>query len=244
MDYWAARMQDDVYLIAHAGWADAAKPRLIVETKEQKSKEEPDFTVGKQKYKSDLIPAPLIVAKYFGAEKAAIEAIESELDSLEQTLDELREEHGVEGGLLEEVVDEKGKISRRAVAARLREVDRDPEAAEEKRLLCDYLKVLDKETDAKARLKAAQAAMEECVAGRYGKLTADEIKTLVVEDNWLATLAIDARTELDRVSQTLTERVAQLARRYAVPLPKVAVDVAELSAKVRQHLKRMGAKWD
>jgi type I restriction enzyme M protein len=43
MDYWVATMQDDVYLIARAGWVEAAKPRLIVETKEQKSKEQPDF---------------------------------------------------------------------------------------------------------------------------------------------------------------------------------------------------------
>ncbi len=57
MDYWEATMQDDVYLIAQAGWVDAAKPRLIVATKEQKSKEQPDFTVGKQKFKSDLIPS-------------------------------------------------------------------------------------------------------------------------------------------------------------------------------------------
>src|SRR3989449_2332074 len=54
MDYWAATMQDDAYLIAHAGWRDAAKPRLIVETKEQKQKEVADFTVGRQKFKSDL----------------------------------------------------------------------------------------------------------------------------------------------------------------------------------------------
>jgi len=103
MDYWAATMQDDVYLIVHGGWAEAAKPRLIVETKEQKSKEQPDFTVGKQKFKSDLIPAALLVARYFAAEQAAIEAVEAELGTLEQKLDELKEEHGGEGGLLEEV---------------------------------------------------------------------------------------------------------------------------------------------
>ena len=74
MDYWAATMQDDVYLIVQRGWMDAAKPRLIVETKEQKSKEQPDFTVGKQKFKSDLIPAALLIARYFAAEQAAIES--------------------------------------------------------------------------------------------------------------------------------------------------------------------------
>src|SRR5439155_22060601 len=36
MDYWTATMQDDVYLIAHAGWVNAATPRIIVETRDQK----------------------------------------------------------------------------------------------------------------------------------------------------------------------------------------------------------------
>ena len=31
MDYWAATMQDDCYLIAGEGWQQAAQPRLIVE---------------------------------------------------------------------------------------------------------------------------------------------------------------------------------------------------------------------
>jgi type I restriction enzyme M protein len=243
MDYWAATMQDDVYLITHAGCVDAAKPRLIVETKDQKSKEEPDFTVGKQKYKSDLVPASLLVKRYFSSDRAAIEAIETELGSLEQKLDELREEHGVEGGLLEEVVDDKGKISKKAVAARLKEVERDPEATDEKRLLTDYAKVLDQEADAKARLKAAQAALEENVAGRYGKLTAYEIKTLVVEDKWLATLATDVQTELDRVSQALTGRIRELAERYALSLPTLVGEVAACSSRVETHLRKMGAKW-
>jgi type I restriction enzyme M protein len=45
---------------------------------------------------------------------------------------------------------------------------------------------------------------------------------------------------LDRVSQTLTGRIRQLAERYATPLPQLVDEVAELSAKVDEHLKKMG----
>lgn len=38
MDYWAEVMQDDLYLIADDGWAEAAKPRGIIEDKEKRSK--------------------------------------------------------------------------------------------------------------------------------------------------------------------------------------------------------------
>ena len=48
--------------------------------------------------------------------------------------------------------------------------------------------------------------------------------------------------ELDRVSQTLTGRIRQLAERYASPLPQLTDEVEQLAAKVAQHLKRMGVE--
>jgi type I restriction enzyme M protein len=195
MDYWAATMQDDVYLVVHAGWVEAARPRLIVETKEQKSKEDPDFTVDKHKFKSDLIPAALLGARYFAAAQPVIDAIESEAAALEQQLDELKEEHGGEGGLLEEVVDEKGRIPKKAVAARLKEIGGDVDLDDERKALENYAALLDQQADTKSRLKAAQDALEAKVAEKYGKLTEAEIKTLVVDDKWLAQLAADVQSD-------------------------------------------------
>jgi len=63
---------------------------------------------------------------------------------------------------------------------------------------------------------------------------------LVVDDKWLAALAISVQGELDRVSQTLTGRIRQLAERYAEPLPQLVTDVAALNAKVEAHLQKMG----
>ena len=64
-------MQDDVYLIVADGWVEAAKPRGIIEDKERKLKETPDLTIGRKKYKMDLIPPAFVVARYFAAEHAA-----------------------------------------------------------------------------------------------------------------------------------------------------------------------------
>jgi type I restriction enzyme M protein len=244
MNYWAATMQDDVYLVVQAGWLDAARPRLIVEAKEQKNKEQPDFTVGKQKFKSDLISAALLIARYFAAERAAIEAHEAELGVLEQQLDELKEEQAGEGGVLEEVVDEKGKVSKKTVATRLKDLGRDAEDAEERKVLESYAALLDKQVDVKGRLKAAQEALEVKIAAKYGQLTEAEIKTLVVDDKWLAQLAADVQSELDRVSQALTGRIRQLADRYATPLPQLTEEVENLAARVGEHLKKMGAMWN
>jgi type I restriction enzyme M protein len=77
MDYWAETMQDDVYLVASEGWREAAKPRLIVDDKDKKSKDKPDFSIGKQKFKAELIPMGLLIARNFAAEQAAVEKLES-----------------------------------------------------------------------------------------------------------------------------------------------------------------------
>ncbi len=65
----------------------------------------------------------------------------------------------------------------------------------------------------------------------------------MVDDKWLATLAAAVQGELDRVSQTLTGRIRQLAERYATPLPQLTDEVAALAARVDGHLKKMGAVW-
>ncbi|HEY6074405.1 MAG TPA: hypothetical protein VIV15_13705, partial [Anaerolineales bacterium] len=212
----------------------------IVETKGQKSKEVPDFELGKQKFKSDLIPAEFLVARYFTTEQAAIEALEGELNALEQQLDELKEEQGDEDGLLVEVVDDKGKISKKAVAARLQEIGHDPDYAEECKALQDCAALLDRHSDAKVRLKTARAPFAAKVATKYGKLTEAEIKTLVVDDKWLAQIGADAQSVLDRVSQALMGRVRQLADRYADPLPRLVEDVNSLAVRVDEHLRKMG----
>jgi hypothetical protein len=66
------------------------------------------------------------------------------------------------------------------------------------------LALCERETELGAQAKSAQEALMERVLAQYGKLTDDDIRTLVVEDKWLASLSTAVQGELDRVSQTLT----------------------------------------
>lgn len=49
--------------------------------------------------------------------------------------------------------------------------------------------------------------------------------------------------EMDRISQTLAQRVKELAERYETPLPKLAERVEALEARVNHHLEKMGFAW-
>ena len=114
---------------------------------------------------------------------------------------------------------------------------------DERSLLNTFLELLDQETDVRKRVKDAQKVLDAKVNAKYRLLNEDEVKTLVVDDKWLVTLADDVQSELNRISQALTGRVGELAERYATPLPKLTEEVETLSSKVDAHLKMMGFVW-
>ncbi|MBS4060374.1 MAG: type I restriction endonuclease subunit S [Bacteroidetes bacterium] len=235
MDYWAGTMQDDCYLIAADGWK-AETTRIIEVDKKGKERD--------KGWACDLIPKPLIVARYFAAEQAALEALNAELEAVSACLTELEEEQGGEEGAFAELE----KVNKASVAARVKELTRDKgrkteEGDEELTTLREWLRLNDEESELKRRVKEAEAALDANAYAQYPKLSVGEIKTLVVDDKWLATLEAAVTGEVERVSQSLTGRVKELAERYEAPLPTLTARVDELEARVNRHLERMGFSW-
>ena len=250
MDYWAESMQDDSYLIAADGWVEGAQPREIVQVKGKNNKltwpEPHDYLKGKRRFKSDLVPASILVTRYFVSERDAIEALDNQLAALEQQLDEMREENGDEDGLLAEVIEgerDKRKITAKAVKARLNEIGNDPLYADERAALKRYANLMQQQSEVKAKRKAAQEELDKKIDAKYPRLTEAEIKTLVVGDKWMACLSASVQSEIDRVSRALNGRICQLAERYAKPLPVLVDKLETLAARVDAHLKTIGAKW-
>ncbi|HFD87145.1 MAG TPA: type I restriction-modification system subunit M, partial [Gammaproteobacteria bacterium] len=235
MDYWAETMQDDAYQIAADGWV-AETRRLQEEIKSGRNK-------GKFKDKGwtcDLIPKAYIVARYFATEQAELDALQAELDSVVAQLDELEEEHSGEEAAFAELE----KINKGEVNKRLREIKDNPDYADEAKVLHQWQELDKHQSSLKSQIKAADIALDQLAFNKYPLLTVDEIKTLVVDDKWLPALAGNIQAELDQVSQRLTSRIRQLAERYETPLPRLVEEVDTLAARVDEHLKRMGMKWN
>jgi type I restriction enzyme M protein len=230
MDYWAETMQDDCYLIAADGWV--ARTARIMETDKKGKQRDKGWTC-------DLIPKPLIVARHFAKEQAALDAKQAELGAATASLAELEEEYGGEEGFLGAL----DKVAKAEVNARLKEIKGDKEVEDESAVLKRWLELFESETALKRAVKEQEAALDMLAYDKYPTLTEAEIKTLVVDDKWMARLSIAVQGELDRVSQTLTGRIRELAERYATPLPQLTNEVATLTARVEEHLKRMGASW-
>jgi len=247
MDYWDEIMQDDVYLIAADGWVEAAKPREVIQ--DRQVKEIPDLVIKKNKYKMDLIPPALIVARYFAAEQDAIEMLEAKQAEAVSALEEYIEEHTGEDGLLTDALNDSGNITANSVKARLKALTPDlmmlnetQDNNEEEDALEYYLSLLDAKSKADKAVKDGQLALDEQVLSRYATLTEEEIKTLVVADKWCASIHAVIDGEVQQLTQALTARVQELEERYAEPLPDLAREVETFSAKVDEHLQKMG--WE
>jgi type I restriction enzyme M protein len=227
MDYWAETMQDDCYAIAADGWK-AETYRILEKDKKGKEKD--------KGWACDLIPKALIVARFFAKQQEALTNLETELEAATARIAELEDEHGGEDGFFSELE----KINKASVTARLREIERDKEAQDEAGVLDEWLRLASEESDLSKRLKDAETDLDGKTYKKYPMLTELEIKTLVVDDKWLAALAAAVHGEMDRISDALRQRVKELAERYETPLPKMLSTVAELEAKVSLHLERMG----
>jgi type I restriction enzyme M protein len=242
MDYWAATLQDDCYLIAADGWK-AETTRLIETDKKGKQKD--------KGWSCDLIPKPLIVARYYAKEQAAIDRLAAELEGVSARLAELEEEHGGEEGAFSEL----DKVNKAEVGKRLKEITpnrrvdkrsastNDDDTAAEAEALQAWLDLNAEESELKKRIKTLEAELDAKAYAHYPKLTEADIKRLAVDDKWLAALDSDIHGEMDRISQALTQRVKELAERYEAPLPRMADRVAGLEKKVSAHLERMGFAW-
>lgn len=231
MDYWGETMQDDCYLIAVDGWK-AETYRIIEIDKKGKAKD--------KGWTCDLVPKALIVARYFFKEQQIIDQLTAELERASARLAELEEEYSGE----EATFSGFDKINKASVTDQLKEIGHDSEASEEIAVLNEWLKLSTEEAALKKKLKEAEAELDAKAYAHYPKLTEDEIKILVVDDKWLATLDAATHGEMDRVSQQLTQRVKELAERYEILMSQMSKLVAELEDQVNRHLEKMGFVWN
>lgn len=245
MTYWHNVMHDDLSLIMNEGWMDAAKPRKTIDDKDRKLSETPDLVIGSgrsaTKYKMDLIPPSVVVARYFAEEQAKVEKLTAAAEEASRAVEDYTEEHAVEDGLLSEAMDD-GKITKALATARLKEARREGTDPEEIDALHDLIKLYSDEASAKKDAKDAQAALDVATLKKYGNLTAPEIKHLVLDDKWHAAIRARVAREVNALTLALVGRIQELGQRYAETVEDLEAELAKLDSRVAAHLVDMGVK--
>ena len=245
MTYWHSTMHDDVSLVMSAGWVEAAMPRKAIEDKERKLSETPDLTIGSgrsaTKYKMDLIPPALIVARYFADEQSKLDDLNVAADDASRAVEEYVEEHAVEEGLLAEAMDD-DKMSKKLATDRLKIAKREGSDADEIKALEHVIKLYNAEAVAKKAAKTAQAELDLATLKKYGDLSEPDVKALLLDDKWNDMLASRVVKEADGLTQALVTRIQQLGERYAATVSDLDVEIRDLEAKVAGYLMSMEAR--
>jgi type I restriction enzyme M protein len=245
MDYWHGTMHDDVFLIMNDGWVEAAKPRKAIEDKDRKLSEVPDLAIGSGrnaiKYKMDLIPPNVMVARYFADGQAKVAELSFKAEEATRAIEEYIEEHAVEDGLLAGAMED-DKVSKALVTLRLKEARHEGSDLEEIKTLQHLIDLYNDEATAKKALKDAQAALDLNTLKKYGDLTEADVKHLVLDDKWATTVAGRITEEVNALTLALVSRIQQLGERYAETLDVIDAEVEKYEARVARQLADMGVK--
>lgn len=190
-----------------------------------------------------MLPRSLVEIRCFPELLDALNRAQERSEEASRQLVEFIEEQAGEEDLLAEVKNDKDKVTQKLVNARLAQLKPPPADPDELAVLNRCLALIKAEASAKKALKAAQEALDRAVFKHYPTLDEAAIKTLVVQDKWLATLQAGIKAEIERITQQLASRVKELEERYAEPLPALEAAVEALSEKVAGHLRAMGLEW-
>ncbi len=227
MNYWSETMQDDCYMLSADGWvARLYVPQPTAKKKDGKVKEKkaltPDDVV------CDLLPVPIVIDEYFADKRDLITAAEELLAQKEAQLEELTEEQAE--NYLDEGNFPDGKMTDANIKKRMKALDKKTDA-EEIAVLQQYLDLKGDISLTKKIIKERKYDLLTALMVKYAHLTAEDIKRLVIEKKWFASLAARLDNEMQRVSQQLTAKVTQLAERYAQTLPEIDAENRRFGGK-------------
>jgi len=237
MNYWEETMQDDLYAISYDGYESA---RDVIKEMEIKKGVE----TGRMKsYEGRVIPKTLMISFFFCENQYEIDQLIVEKDGIVREYEELREEYDDDNGFWDDVATEKGTITKDSLKKRIKTIKNSPDDADELAVLERYLKLLEKETSLNAKIKKETAELDNMVYEKYPVLTMEEIKILVIEEKWIASISKKIKEIYSAISHRLSERITELAERYESTLPGLEQEVIDYEAKVKSHLERMGFDW-
>ena len=100
--------------------------------------------------------------------------------------------------------------------------------------------LFDAEAAAKKAAKKAQDALDIATLKKYGDLSEADVKELVLDDKWRATIARRVESVNDLIVLDLVPRIEVLGERYGETLSSLETELDELSDRVAGHLVEMG----
>lgn len=237
LNYWADVMQDDCYMVANDGWTF---PEVRAFKKNSKGN---DTACMYDEVVCDLVPVSLVLAEYFQKETSEIVDMQSQVEQKQQAIDELVEQNTEVFTFNddEEAEDDKPLSVKTAdVKKAVKNAKTNGTTDEELAILQQWLDLSTEKDGFNKALKQKRTKLTDTVVKKYAALTEDEIKMLVVERKWLASVIGGCEALMQNVTHQISSDVTALADRYKVTLGATESQVKDLEQEVLQSLKEMG----
>lgn len=142
---------------------------------------------------------------------------------------------------------DKGNVNASSVKARiaiLRETTPVPEIyAEDYEQIMSLYNLMVKNDEQSKLVKVLKVQLDEKAKEKYTVLAMEEIKELLVNKKWYYSIFDGIDALYVAISNSITNRIVELAERYEDTLPALSATVDEYEAKVKSHLERMGFVW-
>ena len=192
----------------------------------------------------DLLPVNIVLAEYFTAETNTISDLLAQIDSKQSEMDELVEQYtdvftfgdDEDDDNEEKTLNVKAADVKRAIKNAKTEGTSDADV----KILKQWLALSDKKDALNKDLKKKRSDLTDAVVKKYASLSEDEIKALVVERKWLASVVGGCEALMQSVTHRIATDVTALAERYEDTMPALAQNVVDYENKVNDYLKEMG----
>lgn len=246
LNYWAEAMQDDCYMISNDGWT-------YPEVKAVKRKETTDKKTKQTKVKEtvcmydeivcDLLPVSVVLVEYFSVETAEIAKLSEQIDGKQATMDDLVEQNTEVFTIGDDDEQEENKeVSVKAadVKAAIKNAKKDGISEENVKPLQQWIDLSNEKDALNKSLKEKRSQLTDAVVAKYSVLTEDEIKILVVERKWLASVISGCKALMQNVTHRISNDITALVERYEITLGETANAVNSLEKEVLASLQEMG----
>ena len=246
LNYWAETMQDDCYMIANDGWtypevrAVKRKETTDKKTKEVKVKESSCMY---DEIVCDLLPVDIVLKAFFSKEMEKIQDLQTQIDEKQSNMDELAELYPDVFALGDDSDgDEEKTVSVKATDVKkvIKNAKKEGLQESEVKILKEWLALSDKKDELSQNLKEQRSSLTENVVKKYASLTETEVRDLVVEHKWMASIVSGCKALMQTVTHNISSDVTSLAERYEDTLSELTQDVSSYEKEVYGYLKEMG----
>lgn len=246
LNYWNEKLQDDIYVILNMGYAAAREIEYTYKQKKEKKNGVEQMVDDKTKLKSfegALIPKSTIIELFYSDKQLEIDELEGIIDSLNQEIDGLMEEHAVEEGLLEAFTEDGFNLNKTNVNKRIKEIKGKEAYSEELDLLTHIVSIYDNQKKIQDELKEKQKVLDQAIISRYQSLTEEEIKNILFEHKWMITIQKRISLLLSDLQSELISKVKMIASRYEYTLSEIETKLDKAEEESKSQLERMGFSW-